>query len=373
MGHTAYSPDQLEQLASDIKSWGNDLGFQEVRICDADLTQAGNRLKSWLAKEYQGTMDWMSSHGDMRYTPDQLLPETIRIISARMDYLPESSNMIAVLKNDNKAYISRYALGGDYHKLIRKRLAALAKKIIQKIPAAKTRPFVDSAPVMEKAVAEKAGLGWVGKNTLLLNSKAGSWFFLGEIFTNLPLPIDKPEELDQCGKCQACLTVCPTNAFPQPYVLDARRCISYLTIEHKGSIPEQFRTAMGNRVFGCDDCQIICPWNREAPISKEPRFTARHKLEEEELVNLFNWDEATFLKNTEGSPIRRIGYHNWLRNLAVGLGNAPTSEAVLQALQNKLHDCIELVREHVEWALEQHKHPRKVSQKLTPQIRNNDL
>ncbi len=343
------------QLAQQIKKWGQALGFQQVTITDTELSETGERLNQWLQKDYQGDMQWMSEHGEKRYHPEQLLPGTQRVISVRMDYLPDDSNMIAVLKDEDKAYISRYALGRDYHKLIRKRLTTLAKEIEHAVPdSVIQRPFVDSAPVMEKPLAEKAGLGWMGKHTLVINSEAGSWFFLGEIYTSLPLPVDQSTEIDQCGDCKACLKVCPTDAFPEPYVLDARRCISYLTIEHKGSIPEEFREPMGNRVFGCDDCQAICPWNKGATPTTEKDFSPRHNLGNRELAELFLWSEAEFLKFTEGSPIRRIGYERWLRNLAIGLGNAPTSDKVLNALNSRQVYPSEIVREHVKWALGQH-------------------
>ncbi|MCV6604451.1 MAG: tRNA epoxyqueuosine(34) reductase QueG [Porticoccaceae bacterium] len=341
------------ELAQQIKIWGRELGFQQVAITDIDLQQAADRLKKWLGSGYQGEMAWLAEHGDKRYRPDQLHPGTVRVISVRMDYLPADSNMIAVLKEKDKAYISRYALGRDYHKLIRKRLARLAQKISDRVPhSVEQRPFVDSAPVMEKALAEKAGLGWVGKNSLVLNSQAGSWFFLGEIFTSLPLPVDQSTQADQCGKCKACLTVCPTDAFPEPYVLDARRCISYLTIELKGAIPEEFRQPMGNRVFGCDDCQAMCPWNRFAKASQELDFLPRHQLDSSRLVDLFNWTEEEFLERTAGSPIRRIGYERWLRNLAVGLGNAPHCEEIISALEARRGQVSEMVWEHIAWALE---------------------
>jgi epoxyqueuosine reductase len=273
-----------------------------------------------------------------------------------MDYLTDS-NMIAVLKNDNKAYISRYALGRDYHKLIRKRLAALVSKIQSQIPEMQLsqRPFVDSAPVMEKPIAEQAGLGWIGKNTLLLNDTAGSWFFLGEIYTSLELPTDQSEQHNRCGNCRACLKICPTDAFPEPYVLDARKCISYLTIESNEAIPERLRSLMGNRIFGCDDCQIICPWNRFASQTGEDDFSPRHNLDDSDLVTLFNWQPQEFLDKTEGSAIRRIGHERWLRNLAVGLGNAAGSPEILKQLEAKANHPSGLVREHVQWAIEQQK------------------
>lgn len=353
------------QLALNIKDWGKALGFQQVAITDTELSATGEQLNQWLANGYQGEMRWMGEHGAKRYHPELLLPGTVRVISVRMDYLPEDSDLIAVLKAEDKAYISRYALGRDYHKLIRKRLTTLAKDIEQAAPGSVIqRPFVDSAPVMEKPLAVKAGLGWMGKHTLVINSAAGSWFFLGEIYTSLPLPVDESSEEDQCGECRACLKVCPTDAFPEPYVLDARRCISYLTIENKGSIPLEFREPMGNRVFGCDDCQAICPWNKAAAASTEKDFSPRHQLDNRELAELFLWSEAEFLKYTEGSPIRRIGYQGWLRNLAVGLGNAPTSEQVLQSLQSREEHPSALVREHVAWALEQHREPKRRKRKI---------
>ena len=357
-------PMDYRNLAAQIKGWGRELGFQQVAITDIDLDQASQRLQQWLDNGYQGEMSWMSDHGNKRYRPDQLHPGTVRVISVRMDYLPADSNMIATLKQGDVAYISRYALGRDYHKLIRKRLAVLSQKIADAVPQSlEQRPFVDSAPVMEKALAEKAGLGWVGKHSLVLNSQAGSWFFLGEIFTSLPLPVDVSDETDQCGKCKACLTICPTDAFPQPYVLDARRCISYLTIDLKGAIPEEFRQPMGNRVFGCDDCQAVCPWNRYAQASTELDFLPRHKLDSTRLVDLFNWSEEEFLQRTAGSPIRRIGYERWLRNLAVGLGNAPHSQEIVNALKSRQPQVSDMVCEHINWALQQQLNPDKKAAK----------
>ena len=346
--------EQLANLAQKIKAWGSELGFQQVAIAEPDLNQASERLNKWLADGFQGSMQWMAEHGDKRYVVDKLVDHTVRVISVRMDYLADS-NMVAVLKNDNKAYISRYALGRDYHKLIRKRLAALVSKIETEIPELQLsqRPFVDTAPVMEKPLAEQAGLGWIGKNTLLLNDKAGSWFFLGEIYTSLQLPTDHSEQVDRCGNCRACLKVCPTDAFPEPYVLDARKCISYLTIENKDAIPEALRPLMGNRVFGCDDCQIICPWNRFASKTKEDDFSPRHNLDDPDLVTLFNWQPQEFLDKTEGLPIRRIGHERWLRNLAVGLGNASASEDILHQLEARAEHPSALVREHVQWAINQ--------------------
>lgn len=368
----------LSQLATDVKRWGRELGFQQVGITDTELGDAETRLKNWLAKNYHGSMEWLAAHGDKRSRPAELLPGTLRVISVRMDYLPGDTQQIQTLKNPTKAYISRYALGRDYHKLIRKRLSLLAKQINDALPeyypelkdrpdlyfnsidgaspdkdALQNRAFVDSAPVMERPLAEKAGLGWTGKHTLIINSKAGSWFFLGEIFTFVPLPIDAPNEKNQCGECTACLKVCPTDAFPAPYQLDARRCISYLTIENKGAIPLEFREPMGNRVFGCDDCQAICPWNKYAQFTQESDFLPRHGLADGDLVTLFNWTETEYLANTEGSAIRRIGYDGWLRNLAVGLGNAPSDLGIIEALTKRREQASDLVKEHIDWALAQ--------------------
>ena len=309
--------ETLHELAAQIKQWGEDLGFQQVAIVNPNLDEASQRLRLWLDNSYQGSMNWMSEHGEKRFKIDKLVARPLRVISVRMDYLADE-NMVAVLKDNNKAYISRYALGRDYHKLIRKRLAELTRKIEAQLPDLNLsqRPFVDSAPVMEKPLAEQAGLGWIGKNSLLINNKAGSWFFLGEIYTSIPLPVDELEQPDRCGNCRACLKVCPTDAFPEPYILDARKCISYQTIENKEAIPESFRPLMGNRVFGCDDCQIICPWNRGAPKTREVDFSPRHNLDNSDLLTLFRWTEDEFLSKTEGSAIRRIGYQRWLRNLA---------------------------------------------------------
>ena len=356
-------PVDYRQLALDIKQWGRELGFQAVGITDTDLREDEQRLKAWLAKGYHGTMDWFNAHGDKRSRPAELVPGTVRVISVRMNYLPEDTRQIDILKDSNKAYISRYALGRDYHKLIRKRLARLAKTIEAALPpdmvTGQQRPFVDSAPVMERPLADKAGLGWTGKHTLILNSEAGSWFFLGELFTYLPLPVDEPEQPNRCGDCTACLQVCPTDAFPEPYTLDARRCISYLTIEHAGPIPEEFREPMGNRVFGCDDCQAICPWNKFAHYTNEDDFKPRHSLDQQELLTLFQWSEAQFLRYTEGSAIRRAGYERWLRNLAVGLGNAPSSPDIVAALEARRPEASTLVREHIDWALAQQARPRR--------------
>jgi epoxyqueuosine reductase len=352
------------QLAADIKRWGRELGFQQVGITDIDLSHEESRLQDWLAQGYQGTMAWLAAHGNKRSRPAELVPGTVRVISVRMNYLPGNTQQIRILKDPTKAYISRYTLGRDYHKLIRKRLGQLAQRIDAALPAdfpgkgeVQNRAFVDSAPVMERPLAEKAGLGWTGKHTLILNSEAGSWFFLGEIFTFLPLPVDQPDQPNRCGDCTACLKVCPTDAFPQPYVLDARRCISYLTIENPGAIPEEFREPMGNRVFGCDDCQAICPWNKYAQPTQETAFLPRHGLEDSDLLTLFNWTEAEFLTYTEGSAIRRVGYEGWLRNLAVGLGNAPSDSQIIAALERKRPQVSVMVQEHIDWALAQQAQP----------------
>ncbi len=350
---SSHSPD-LDQLADSIKRWGRELGFQQVGIASIDLGEHEAHLQRWLDAGYQGEMDYMASHGSKRSHPDELVPGTLRVVSLRMDYLPGDTRMAEQLASPEKAYVSRYALGRDYHKLIRKRLQQLAERVQQAIGPFGYRAFVDSAPVLEKAVAERAGLGWIGKNTLVINRKAGSWFFLGELFVDLPLPVDPPHTSEHCGRCSACLDICPTKAFVAPYVLDARRCISYLTIELKGAIPEDLRPLIGNRVFGCDDCQIVCPWNRFARPSEQGDFRPRHQLDSAELASLFRWSEEEFLSRTEGSPLRRAGYERWLRNLAVGLGNAPSSIAVIEALELRRDHPSELVREHVRWALARH-------------------
>ena len=350
---SSHAPD-LVQLAASIKRWGRELGFQQVGIASIDLGEHEAHLQRWLDAGYQGEMDYMASHGSKRSHPDELVPGTLRVVSLRMDYLPGDTRMAEQLASPEKAYVSRYALGRDYHKLIRKRLQQLAERVQEAIGPFGYRAFVDSAPVLEKAVAERAGLGWIGKNTLVINRKAGSWFFLGELFVDLPLPVDPPHTSEHCGRCSACLDICPTKAFVAPYVLDARRCISYLTIELKGAIPEDLRPLIGNRVFGCDDCQIVCPWNRFARPSEQGDFRPRHQLDSAELASLFRWSEEEFLSRTEGSPLRRAGYERWLRNLAVGLGNAPSSIAVIEALELRRDHPSELVREHVRWALARH-------------------
>ncbi|WP_137887066.1 tRNA epoxyqueuosine(34) reductase QueG [Pseudomonas sp. 2FE] len=348
------SPLDLAALAQSIKDWGRELGFQQVGIAGLDLAEHQAHLERWLAAGYQGEMDYMAAHGSKRSHPEELVPGTLRVISLRMDYLPGDTLMAQRLGQPETAYVSRYALGRDYHKLIRKRLQQLAERIQQAIGPFGYRAFVDSAPVLEKAIAEQAGLGWIGKNTLVLNRQAGSYFFLGELFVDLPLPVDPAHGSEHCGRCSACLDICPTAAFVGPYVLDARRCISYLTIELKGPIPAELRPLIGNRVFGCDDCQIVCPWNRFARPTSQGDFQPRHNLDNAELAELFRWSEEEFLNRTEGSPLRRAGYERWLRNLAVGLGNAPSTIPVLEALEARRAHPSELVREHVEWALSRH-------------------
>ncbi|WP_299082441.1 tRNA epoxyqueuosine(34) reductase QueG [uncultured Paraglaciecola sp.] len=368
---SSLNSSQLLSLAESIKAWGKALGFQQVGICDVDLQQHESHLQAWLENGYAGEMNYMLEHGMKRARPAELLSGTLRVISVRMDYLPPDAKFAHTLKNKQQAYISRYALGRDYHKLLRNRLKKLGEKIKTECAELNFRPFVDSAPVLEHAIAEKAGIGWTGKHSLTINKAAGSWFFLGELFVDIPLPVDKAVS-ENCGSCTACLTICPTQAIVEPYVVDARRCISYLTIEQKGAIPEQYRALIGNRVYGCDDCQLICPWNRYANITDETDFHPRQKLMSQELIQLFAWDEATFLKNTEGSAIRRIGFERWQRNLAVGLGNAPYSEQIVSSLQAALLHSTEMVKEHIEWALQQQQEKAqqdvKVDNRLTQRL-----
>jgi len=337
-----------------IRQWGQEMGFQAVGFTGIDLAQHRDYLAKWLDAGYQGEMDWMTSHGSKRAHPEDLVPGTSTELTARMDYLPSGEDPETILASSNKAYISRYALGRDYHKLMRGRLAKLAKRIEAELGGGQYRAFVDSAPVLERALAENAGLGWIGKNTMLINDKAGSWFFLGEIYTDVPLPADPPQQTEHCGSCHACLDICPTDAFVSPWVLDARKCISYLTIEFDGVIPESLRPAMGNRIYGCDDCQLVCPWNKFAHATSEPDFAPRHNLDAIDLVACFRWDEPAFLSHTEGSAIRRIGFQQWRRNVAIALGNAETSEAIITALTSALDDPSELVLVHVRWAVAQH-------------------
>ncbi|PIE43551.1 MAG: tRNA epoxyqueuosine(34) reductase QueG [Gammaproteobacteria bacterium] len=368
-------PADMERLAEQIENWSKQLGFDQVGFADVNIEDHGERLNQWLSAGYHGDMSYMQNHDSKRYRPSELVESTLRVISLRMNYYPESNpcepssdnrdcapkNKRAILapaaqtlEDQSQAFISRYSLGRDYHKLVKSRLKALANKITQNMPDHKYRLFVDSAPVLERALATKAGLGWQGKNTMLIHPQAGSYFFLSEIFTNLPLPVTTSSIANHCGSCRACLDVCPTKAFVKPFVLDARRCISYLTIELKGSIPVELRPLMGNRIFGCDDCQLYCPWNKFTRLSCEQDFMPRNQLNSSKLITLFNWSEEQFLKLTEGSAIRRAGYESWLRNIAVALGNGPATPEVIEALRNKTKHPSAVVKEHVIWALNQH-------------------
>lgn len=341
-----------QELLEKIKFWGQELGFSQIGVSDVDLSKHEQALTNWLDNNFHGEMDYMEKHGLMRARVNELVPDTIRVISARMDYLPTDAKFAQTLKNKDKAYISRYALGRDYHKLIRKRLKQLGEKINQYCQQFSYRPFVDSAPILERPLAEKAGLGWVGKHSLLINKEAGSWFFLGELLVDIPLPASSKSE-NECGSCVSCIKICPTQAIVEPYVVDARRCISYLTIELRDAIPEEFRPLIGNRIYGCDDCQLVCPWNQYGQLSSEDDFQPRQQLDDIALLEVFTWDEKTFLSNTEGSPIRRIGFDCWQRNIAVGLGNANYSPDIVDALLSKLTKCSSMVAEHIEWAITQ--------------------
>ena len=347
----------LAALAAQVKDWGRELGFQKVGIAAVDLPDDERRLVEWLAAARHGEMSYMARHGTKRSRPPELVPGTVRVISARMDYLPAAADTEAVLADASLAFVSRYALGRDYHKLVRSRLARLANRLAAAVGSDGYRAFTDSAPVLEKALARDAGLGWIGKHTNLLDRRDGSWFFLGEVFTDVPLPVDR-RVTNHCGSCTACIDVCPTQAIVAPYQLDARRCISYLTIELDGPIPEEFRPAMGNRIYGCDDCQMVCPWNRYAKLTAEPDFHARHGLDTAKLVDLFAWTEAEFLERMAGSAIRHIGYERWLRNMAIALGNAPATAEVVTALERRRDHESAVVRESVGWALRRKKGDR---------------
>ncbi len=341
-------------LAGAIKQWSRELGFADAGITGTQLDEDEQHLNRWLDHGYQGQMEYMARHGTRRTRPAELQPGTRRIISVRMDYLaPATHDVWDTLNDADAGFVSRYALGRDYHKLMRSRLQKLAERIHAAVGDFGYRAFVDSAPVMEKALARNAGLGWVGKHTVLINRDAGSYFFLGELYTDLPLPVDVPET-DHCGTCTRCITACPTGAIVGPYQLNAQRCISYLTIELKGSIPEDLRAPMGNRIFGCDDCQLVCPWNKFANVATEADFAPRHSLDSARLVELFAWSEEEFLQRTEGMAIRRAGYEGWLRNIAVALGNAPTSASARAALHARSAHPSAVVREHVAWALGRH-------------------
>jgi len=349
----AYSIDGVE-LAARIRQWGRELGFDAIGIAGTALGAAETELQAWLAAGFHGEMDYMASHGSKRSRPSELVPGTVSVITARMNYLPQAAPMEAVLADGTRAAISRYALGRDYHKLLRARLQKLAERIAAEIGPFGHRVFTDSAPVQEVALASMSGLGWRGKHTLLLTREAGSYFFLGELYTDLPLPADGPQA-EHCGSCRACLDVCPTQAIVAPYTVDARRCISYLTIELKGAIPVELRPLIGNRVYGCDDCQLACPWNRFARRTVETDFSVRHGLDSASLVELFAWTEAEFKARLAGSAIYRIGHERWLRNIAVALGNAPSSPVIVAALESRRDHPSELVREHVSWALARHR------------------
>jgi epoxyqueuosine reductase len=376
----------MQKLSASIKQWGLELGFNQIGITDTNLQSAESEHQAWVEKDFHGEMDYMAKHGTKRTRPAELVPNTLRVISARLDYLPpNASDSEATLNDSNKAFISRYALGRDYHKVMRNKLQKLCDKIQAELTALNTpspvegegwgegddgcggddghvgeiptpftyRVFTDSAPVLEVALAEKSGLGWRGKHTLLINKDRGSWFFLGEIYTNLPLAIDTPAT-NHCGTCSSCMDVCPTQAITAPYEVDARRCISYLTIELKDSIPLELRPLIGNRVYGCDDCQLYCPWNKFAEITKETDFAVRNGLDDISLIECFNWSEEEFKSHMAGSAIYRIGYEQWLRNIAIGLGNAKTSNAIIEALKSRADHVSPIVYEHVNWALKMH-------------------
>lgn len=341
-------------LAARVRGLAREFGFQRCGIAGVELGEDEAHLRDWLAQGLYGSMGWMARHGDLRSRPQELLPGTLRVISVGLDYgRNDSDDAWRTLADGERAYVARYALGRDYHKLMRNRLQRLAERLQQEVGAFGHRVFVDSAPVLERALARNAGLGWIGKHTCLIDKDGGSWFFLGEIYVDLPLPIDAPASA-HCGTCMRCIDICPTDAITAPYRLDARRCISYLTIEHDGAIPEDLRVPMGNRIFGCDDCQLVCPWNKFAKRHDEPDFRARNDLDTATLPQLFAWDEAEFLRRTEGSAIRRSGHERWLRNIAVALGNAPATPDVLAALASRREDPSPLVREHVAWALRRH-------------------
>jgi epoxyqueuosine reductase len=343
-------PDYVA-LASDIKRWAVELGFAEAGISGTNLGEDEAHLQRWLEHGHHGEMEYMARHGTRRSRPAELEPGTQRVISVRMDYIPPgTANAWSVLADGEAGYVSRYALGRDYHKLMRHRLQKLAERIHGVVGDFGYRAYVDSAPVLEKALARNSGLGWIGKHTVLINRRAGSYFFLGELYTDLPLPVDTPASA-HCGSCTRCIEICPTQAILGPYRLDAQRCISYLTIELKGSIPEDLRAPIGNRIFGCDDCQLVCPWNKFAQETSEPDFAPRHSLDGAKLVELFAWSEDEFLRRTEGMALRRTGYEGWLRNIAVALGNAPPSSGIRDALNARAGHPSAIVREHVAWAL----------------------
>jgi len=362
MDPTASTPQQLAELKSALPGLARARGFDALGIADAELDADARYLERWLDARKHGEMDYMSKHGTRRTRPAELVPGTLRVLSARMNYWPTEGSAVGssaarhaaeALQDTDAGYVSRYALGRDYHKVLRNALQGLADDIVDRVGAMGYRVFVDSGPVLEKALARKAGIGWIGKHTNLIARDAGSWFFIGEILTDLPLPVDEPASA-HCGSCSACIPACPTGAITAPYQLDARRCISYLTIELHGAIPVELRRLLGNRIYGCDDCQLVCPWNKFARTASHQDFKTRHRLDKSRLTELFAWTEQEFFERTAGSAIRRIGYERWLRNIAVALVNAPASVDNTAALASRRHDASALVREHVEWALAEH-------------------
>ena len=347
----------MQRIVKKIKSLGLELGFNHIGISDLNLDHAKKPYQDWIKSNFQGDMSYLKRHSDFKFNPQKLVPKTIRIISARIDYFPNDKNTKLALKNKDQAYISRYALGRDYHKVIKAKLKKLSSKIKDEITnyPVEFRVFTDSAPVLEVELAEKSGLGWRGKHTLLINKDHGSWFFLGEIFINLPLPIDK-KLTNHCGTCSACIDICPTKAIIAPYKLDARKCISYLTIEHKGSIPVEYRKAIGNRVYGCDDCQLICPWNKYSKVTNEHDFMIRNNLHKISLLDSFKISKDKFDEIFNGSAILRLGYERWSRNIAIGLGNAKKSKAIIATLKNRLNDASPMLQEHINWAIKEQAH-----------------
>ncbi len=341
------------QLKTNLKKAAIEIGFQQCGIASTQITEHIDRYRNWIRQNYHGDMTYMASRESIRSDPTQLVDDTLSVISVRLNYVPQPARFLSSLADGHKANISRYALGRDYHKLMRKKLAKLASHLKDVSEKINFRVFVDSAPILERAYAENAGLGWIGKNSMLINEHEGSFFFIGEILTNLPLePDEKPA--NQCGSCTSCINFCPTQAIIEPYVVDARKCISYLTIEHFGSIPEKLRPLMGNRIYGCDDCQLVCPWNRYAKTTNVKDFSARHNLDHIELLDLYRWSEKEFLSKMEGSPIRRIGYERWIRNISIALGNAPFSPQIIQTLRSRLEETSSLmVKEHIQWAIDQ--------------------
>ena len=354
---TAPESLDLQALRRELTAAARALGFDALGVSSIELAADEQHLLRWLADGWHGEMSYMQRHGTKRSRPQELKPGTVRVVSVRLDYWPQGArDAHEVLADPARAYVARYALGRDYHKVMRRALQKLALRIQERTGPYGYRVCVDSAPVLEKALARNAGLGWIGKHTNLIDRERGSWFFLGEILTDLPLPVDAPASA-HCGSCQACLPACPTGAIVAPWRLDARRCISYLTIEHHSAIPTELRKAIGNRIYGCDDCQLVCPWNKFAREAAHPDFKVRHGLDGATLADLFRWSAAQFEERTRGSAIHRLGYERWSRNIAVALGNAPSGPEVLGALAERRADPSPLVREHVEWALSQHTAP----------------